>query len=214
MVPLAPHTPKATQITPATCTKDGAAGGMVCSVCGATLEGQKRIPAKHHYVDGYCTVCEKQDPMSIPCTGDEHCPGYLFSDMPAVDFWSHDAIDFVVAHKLFYGTSATTFEPETKLSRAMIVEILYALEGEPAVTGKNPFSDVADNEWYTNAVIWAAQNEIVAGIGDGKFDPNGDATREQTATILHEYAMFKGCDVDVYGDLSAFTDMDKVSDFA
>ena len=119
-----PHTPQALQITPATCTKDGKVGSVACTVCGTILAGEKRIPAKHHYVDGYCTVCEKQDPMSIPCPGDEHCPGAPFSDMPAVDFWSHDAIDFVVAHKLFYGTSATTFEPETKLSRAMIVEIL------------------------------------------------------------------------------------------
>ncbi|MFR1190250.1 MAG: CotH kinase family protein, partial [Oscillospiraceae bacterium] len=189
--PLAAHTPKATQIVPATCTKDGTVGGMICAVCGTTLEGEKRIPAKHHYVDGYCTVCERQDPMSIPCPGDEHCPGYLFSDMPAVDFWSHDAIDFVVAHKLFAGTSATTFEPKAELSRAMIVEILYALEGEPAVTGKNSFSDVAADEWYTNAVIWAAQNKIVDGIGDGKFDPDGNATREQVATILHDYAVYK-----------------------
>ena len=209
-----PHTPQALQITPATCTKDGKVGSVACTVCGTILAGEKRIPAKHHYVDGYCTVCEKQDPMSIPCPGNEYCPGAPFSDMPAVDFWSHDAIDFAVAHKLFYGTSATTFEPEIKLSRAMIVEILYALEGEPAVTGKNPFSDVADNEWYTNAVIWAAQNEIVAGIGDGKFDPDGDATREQVATILHEYAMFKGCDVNVYADLSVFPDADQISDFA
>ncbi len=209
-----PHTPQALQITPATCTKDGKVGSVACTVCGTILAGEKRIPAKHHYVDGYCTVCEKQDPMSIPCPGNEYCPGAPFSDMPAVDFWSHDAIDFVVAHKLFAGTSATTFAPETKLSRAMIVEILYALEGEPVVTGKNPFSDVAENEWYTNAVIWAAQNEIVAGIGDGKFDPYGDATREQVTTILYEYAVFKGCDVNVYGDLSAFADMDKVSDFA
>ena len=209
-----PHTPQALQITPATCTKDGKVGSVACTVCGTILAGEKRIPAKHHYVDGYCTVCEKQDPMSIPCPGNEYCPGASFSDMPAVDFWSHDAIDFVVAHKLFAGTSATTFAPETKLSRAMIVEILYALEGEPAVTGKNPFSDVAENAWYTNAVIWAAQNEIVAGIGDGKFDPDGDATREQVATILHDYAVFKGCDVNVYADLSVFPDADQISDFA
>lgn len=95
--------------------------------------------------------------------------------MPSTDYWSHGAIDYVVAHKLFFGTSATTFEPMTKLSRAMIVKILYTLEGEPAVTGENPFRDVADNRWYTNAVIWAAENKIVAGIGDGKFDPDGDA---------------------------------------
>ena len=213
-VPMKPHTPKATEIVPATCTEDGTAGGIVCAVCGTTLEGSKRIPARHHYVGGYCTVCERQDPLRIPCSGDQHCPGHIFSDMPSTDYWSHGAIEYVVAHKLFFGTSATTFEPKTKLSRAMIVEILYTLEGEPAVTGENPFRDVADNRWYTNAVIWAAENKIVAGIGDGKFDPDGDATREQVATILYEYAAFKGCDMNVYGDLSTFADMGKVSDFA
>ena len=213
-VPMKPHTPKATEIVPATCTEDGTAGGIVCAVCGTTLEGSKRIPARHHYVGGYCTVCERQDPLRIPCSGDQHCPGHIFSDMPSTDYWSHGAIDYVVAHKLFFGTSATTFEPETKLSRAMIVKVLYTLEGEPAVTGENPFRDVADNRWYTNAVIWAAENKIVAGIGDGKFDPDGDATREQVATILYEYAAFKGCDMNVYGDLSTFTDMGKVSNFA
>lgn len=213
-VPMKPHTPKATEIVPATCTEDGTAGGIVCAVCGTTLEGSKRIPARHHYVGGYCTVCERQDPLRIPCSGDQHCPGHIFSDMPSTDYWSHGAIEYVVAHKLFFGTSATTFEPKTKLSRAMIVEILYTLEGEPAVTGENPFRDVADNRWYTDAVIWAAENKIVAGIGDGKFDPDGDATREQVATILYEYAAFKGCDMNVYGDLSTFADMGKVSDFA
>lgn len=213
-VPMKPHTPKATEIVPATCTEDGSAGGIVCAVCGTTLEGSKRIPARHHYVGGYCTVCERQDPLRIPCSGDQHCPGHIFSDMPSTDYWSHGAIDYVVAHKLFFGTSATTFEPRTKLSRAMIVKVLYTLEGEPAVTGENPFRDVADNRWYTNAVIWAAENKIVAGIGDGKFDPDGDATREQVATILYEYAAFKGCDMNVYGDLSTFADMGEVSNFA
>ena len=167
---MKPHTPKATEIVPATCTEDGTAGGIVCAVCGTTLEGSKRIPARHHYVGGYCTVCERQDPLRIPCSGDQHCPGHSFSDMPSTDYWSHGAIEYVVAHKLFFGTSATTFEPKTKLSRAMIVEILYT--------------------------------------------PDGDATREQVATILYEYAAFKGCDMNVYGDLSTFADMGKVSDFA
>ena len=135
-----------------------------------------------------------------------------FTDL--TDDWYQDAVLWGYQTGVVAGTSATTFEPMTKLSRAMIVKILYTLEGEPAVTGENPFRDVADNRWYTNAVIWAAENKIVAGIGDGKFDPDGDATREQVAKILYEYAAFKGCDMNVYGDLSAFADMGKVSNFA
>ena len=213
-IPAKPHTPETIPAVAATCTASGLTEGSKCAVCGATLTAQKVIPAAHHYVDGVCTVCGAKDPTAVPCPGGEACPGHKFTDMPSTTNWAHNGIDFVVAHKLFAGTSDTTFEPNTKLTRAMIVEILYCLEGEPAVEAENPFTDVSGSAWYTKAVLWAASNNIVAGIGNGRFDPNGTATREQAATILYEYARFKGCDVDVYGDLSAFADADSVSAFA
>lgn len=213
-IPAKPHTPETLPAVAATCTASGLTEGSKCAVCGATLTAQKVIPAAHHYVDGVCTVCGAKDPTAIPCPGGEACPGHKFTDMPSTTNWAHNGIDFVVAHKLFAGTSDTTFEPNTKLTRAMIVEILYCLEGEPAVEAENPFTDVSGSAWYTKAVLWAASNNIVAGIGNGRFDPNGTATREQAATILYEYARFKGCDVDVYGDLSAFADAGSVSAFA
>ena len=213
-IPAKPHTPETLPAVAATCTASGLTEGSKCAVCGATLTAQKVIPAAHHYVDGVCTVCGAKDPTAVPCPGGEACPGYKFTDMPSTTNWAHNGIDFVVAHKLFAGTSDTTFEPNAKLTRAMIVEILYCLEGEPAVEAENPFTDVSGSAWYTKAVLWAASNNIVAGIGNGRFDPNGTATREQAATILYEYARFKGCDVDVYGDLSAFADAGSVSAFA
>lgn len=213
-IPAKPHTPETLPAVAATCTSSGLTEGSKCAVCGATLTAQKVIPAAHHYVDGVCTVCGAEDPTAVPCPGGEACPGHKFTDMPSTTNWAHNGIDFVVAHKLFAGTSDTTFEPNTKLTRAMIVEILYCLEGEPAVEAENPFTDVSGSAWYTKAVLWAASNNIVAGIGNGRFDPNGTATREQAATILYEYARFKGCDVDVYGDLSAFADAGSVSAFA
>ena len=213
-IPAKPHTPETIPAVAATCTASGLTEGSKCAVCGATLTAQKVIPAAHHYVDGVCTVCGAKDPTAVPCPGGEACPGHKFTDMPSTANWAHNGIDFVVAHKLFAGTSDTTFEPNTKLTRAMIVEILYCLEGEPAVEAENPFTDVSGSAWYTKAVLWAASNNIVAGIGNGRFDPNGTATREQAATILYEYARFKGCDVDVYGDLSAFADAGSVSAFA
>lgn len=213
-IPVKPHTPETLPAVAATCTASGLTEGSKCAVCGATLTAQKVIPAAHHYVDGVCTVCGAKDPTAVPCPGGEACPGHKFTDMPSTANWAHNGIDFVVAHKLFAGTSDTTFEPNTKLTRAMIVEILYCLEGEPAVEAENPFTDVSGSAWYTKAVLWAASNNIVAGIGNGRFDPNGTATREQAATILYEYARFKGCDVDVYGDLSAFADAGSVSAFA
>lgn len=213
-IPAKPHTPETIPAVAATCTASGLTEGSKCAVCGATLTAQKVIPAAHHYVDGVCTVCGAEDPTAVPCPGGEACPGHKFTDMPSTTNWAHNGIDFVVAHKLFAGTSDTTFEPNTKLTRAMIVEILYCLEGEPAVEAENPFTDVSGSAWYTKAVLWAASNNIVAGIGNGRFDPNGTATREQAATILYEYARFKGCDVDVYGDLSSFADAGSVSAFA
>lgn len=213
-IPAKPHTPETLPAVAATCTASGLTEGSKCAVCGATLTAQKVIPAAHHYVDGVCTVCGAEDPTAVPCPGGEACPGHKFTDMPSTASWAHNGIDFVVAHKLFAGTSDTTFEPNTKLTRAMIVEILYCLEGEPAVEAENPFTDVSGSAWYTKAVLWAASNNIVAGIGNGRFDPNGTATREQAATILYEYARFKGCDVDVYGDLSSFADAGSVSAFA
>ena len=213
-IPAKPHTPETIPAVAATCTASGLTEGSKCAVCGATLTAQKVIPAAHHYVDGVCTVCGAEDPTAVPCPGGEACPGYKFTDMPSTANWAHNGIDFVVAHKLFAGTSDTTFEPNTELTRAMIVEILYCLEGEPAVEAENPFTDVSSDAWYTKAVLWAASNNIVAGIGNGRFDPNGTATREQAATILYEYARFKGCDVDVYGDLSSFADAGSVSAFA
>lgn len=213
-IPAKPHTPETLPAVAATCTASGLTEGSKCAVCGATLTAQKVIPAAHHYVDGVCTVCGAEDPTAVPCPGGEACPGHKFTDMPSTANWAHNGIDFVVAHKLFAGTSDTTFEPNTELTRAMIVEILYCLEGEPAVEAENPFTDVSGSAWYTKAVLWAASNNIVAGIGNGRFDPNGTATREQAATILYEYARFKGCDVDVYGDLSSFADAGSVSAFA
>lgn len=213
-IPAKPHTPETLPAVAATCTASGLTEGSKCAVCGATLTAQKVIPAAHHYVDGVCTVCGAKDPTAVPCPGGEACPGHKFTDMPSTTNWAHNGIDFVVAHKLFAGTSDTTFEPNTQLTRAMIVEILYCLEGEPAVEAENPFTDVSGSAWYTKAVLWAASNNIVAGIGNGRFNPNGTATREQAATILYEYARFKGCDVDVYGDLSAFADAGSVSAFA
>ena len=118
-----------------------------------------------------------------------------------------------MAHKLFAGTSDTTFEPSARLTRAMIVMILYRLEGEPAAA-ESAFTDVCSGAWYAGAIGWAAGSGIVNGVGGGRFDPNGLATREQTAAILYRYARFKGCDLDACGDLSAFADAGSVSAFA
>ncbi len=143
-----------------------------------------------------CTVCkatkESVIPMLSDCDGGEGCPSSAYKDVPGLENWAHVGIDFVLKSGLFYGTSDATFSPDDAMTRAMLVTVLYRLEGQPKVSAKNPFSDVESDTWYTDAVIWAVENKIVNGIGGGKFDPDGKITREQMAAILYRYSTFKG----------------------
>ena len=129
------------------------------------------------------------------------------------DDWFYDPVCYVYSQGLMTGTSATTFEPNTSLSRAMLVAVLHRLEGSPQASAGD-FTDVADGDWYAQAVNWAASVGVVNGFDDGTFQPNAAITREQMAAILRNYAAYKGMDVTAVGDLSAYTDAASVSDWA
>ena len=109
--------------------------------------------------------------------------------------------------------SANTFEPNTAMTRAMLVTVLWRYAGQPN-EGTNNFTDVKSDQWYTDAVAWAAHNGIVGGVGNNKFDPNGNITREQMAAILYRYANSNGIDTSARADLSSFPDGNKVSSYA
>ena len=128
--------------------------------------------------------------------------------------WYYDAVEFALRKGLFVGTSDTTFEPNTAMSRAMLVTVLWRMEGEPAVTAANAFTDVVGNAWYAKPVLWANANNIVSGYGGGLFGPNDNITREQMAAVLNRYAGFKGIDVSAADSLADFTDAGRVSDWA
>ena len=128
----------------------------------------------------------------------------IFSDVTP-GAWYVDVVQYAYDYGLMTGTSATTFEPDTTTSRAMIVSILHRLEGSPSV-GTSDFSDVASGAWYAGPVAWAAENGIVAGFEDGTFGPNDPITREQMASILYRYAEYKGIDTSARADLSAYSD--------
>ncbi len=128
--------------------------------------------------------------------------------------WYYDAVKFAVTKELFKGTSATTFSPDGNMTRGMLVTVLWRLDGQSAPAGSNPFNDVPDEKWYTDAVVWAAENSIVGGVGGGRFDPDGNVTREQMAAILFRYAGKKGYDTDKRADLSAYPDAKQISVFA
>lgn len=112
------------------------------------------------------------------------------------------------------GTAADVFAPNATTTRAMIVTILYRLEGSPAVTGTSAFVDVPAGQWYTDAVNWAAANQIVKGTSATTFAPNASITREQMAAILYRYAQYKGYDVTKQADLSGYSDNGQVSAYA
>lgn len=138
---------------------------------------------------------------------------FPFTDVVA-GTWYYGAAAYAYNNGLFAGTTATTFAPDMTMTRAMLVSVLWRLAGEPAPKGANTFDDVPDGAWYTDAVTWAAENGVVAGIGNGRFDPSGAVTREQTAVILFNYAQSKGYDVSARADLSAFPDAGSVSGWA
>lgn len=142
-------------------------------------------------------------------------PGMLlpFTDV-SWDHWAYSAVKRVYTRSLMVGVSDTSFAPGQALSRAMLASVLYRLAGEPAVTAENPFTDVPADRWYTDAVIWAAENGIVVGCGDGTFRPNAPATRAQTAVMLYAYANFAGRNTSQRADLSAFADAADVPSWA
>ncbi|MGM9577951.1 MAG: S-layer homology domain-containing protein, partial [Evtepia sp.] len=128
--------------------------------------------------------------------------------------WALDSIRKVYDLGLMTGTKATRFSPDTALNRAMLVTILYRLEGSPAVSSASVYTDVAAGTWYTDAVAWAAQHGIITGYGNGRFGPKDDITREQMAAILYRYAQYKTYDTAASADLSAYHDAGSISGWA
>lgn len=128
--------------------------------------------------------------------GDSGTETWPFTDVKATD-WCYTAVEYVYSNGLMKGVSATSFAPTRTLTRAMLVTIVYRLDGEPVVTSANPFSDVAAGSYYTDAVIWASANGIVTGYTATTFGPDDPVTRQQLATILWRYAKLKGYDVSV-----------------
>ena len=141
-------------------------------------------------------------------------PTWPFTDVTEGDDWFYDAVAYVYENGIMAGTDETTFEPYMELDRAMAAQLFYNLEGQPAVTGDSTFTDVTSGHWAVDAITWAAQNDIVAGIGGGLYDPDSNVTREQFAVMLYKYARFKGYDLTATGDLTQFPDAGSISSWA
>ena len=158
-----------------------------------------------------CTRCGETKTESIPVVSVDVTQ--MFTDV--TKNWAYPGIQYCVTHGIMGGMGDGTFAPTGTTTRAQIVQILYNLEGTPAVSGTTPFTDLTAN-WYKPAILWAYQNNVVAGKSPTTFDPEGPVTREQIAVILTQY-MFHVLTMErtwTPADLSAFPDGAQVSSWA
>ena len=135
-----------------------------------------------------------------------------FSDVRISD-WFYDGVQFAFYNSLMNGTSYSNFSPNSPMTRAMLVTVLWRYSGSSSSYYRE-FSDVAPGTWYSDAVSWASAGDIVNGTGKGKFSPNGNVTREQLAAILYRYCQMLGYDTSSYASLRSYPDGYKVSSWA
>ncbi len=154
-----------------------------------------------------CEVCDATETRETAAS----CPAEDFTDVDTKQ-WYHEGVCYVLRNGLMNGKGEGIFAPNANLTRAELVTVLYRMAGEPSVEGlEHPFADVAEGTWYTDAVIWAYNAEVVKGISDTAFAPGANITREQIATILYRFSEAEAVEEDALAD---FADADKISDWA
>lgn len=180
---------------------------------------------QHFGGGGSASSNSKQDEKTDSDKDDEKADDKQESPTPAFDEgtyndvkssdWFYEAVKFAYEEGLMQGTGEA-FEPESKMTRAMLVAVLWRMEKEPNVNFAMPFADVEAEQWYTEAIRWAASEGLISGISDGLFGTNEELTREQLAVILYSYVQKKGISTEVDEDvgLSSFDDVASVSDYA
>ena len=192
------------KVTPPTCT----AGGytlFTCTLCGHSYRGEEKPAVGHSWDGGKITVeptetakgekiytcgrCSQTMTVTLPALGkhENNCPSTSFADVAPYGNWAHEGIDFALEQGLFRGVSDTLFAPDRAMTRAMLVTVLWRKAGSPKA-GPCDFTDVEPGQWYTEAVAWANANGIVNGVGDNRFEPMTEITREQLATLLYRYS--------------------------
>lgn len=153
---------------------------------------------------------EPSTETTVPSTQEHVCYVAKYTDV-VLSKWYHEALDFMVSNEYMNGMSATTMDPNGNLTRAQWAKLLYEVAGTPSVAGmREPFVDIEEGKWYSNAIIWAYNQGIVKGVSETEFGPNSQITREQMATMLYRYANSPA----VTGGLYAYTDGNQVGAYA
>ncbi len=209
----------------ATCSNIGVKT-YTCRECGKTKT--EDIPTVAHDYQLHWTVDIEPTEQSVGYKS-RHCNNCsatidvteiptLETSMPFVDVnerdWFYSAVKYAVDNEIFNGVGANSFAPNASMTRAMLVTVLYRMEGVDAVSGQIPFVDVKSDTWYSGAVLWAANEGIVNGVTKTTFAPNANLTREQLVTILYRYSARKGYDISAVSNLAKYPDCGNVSSFA
>lgn len=139
-------------------------------------------------------------------------PGFGFKDIEN-NAWYYNAINYVVRKNLMNGYSDEEFSPNSPITRAMFITVLYRMENEPETNSENTFEDVEENAYYRDAVLWANENNIAEGITENEFAPNDSITREQMAAIAYRYAKYKGMNTSLKNE-TTYTDNQNISSYA
>ena len=207
-IPTVDHTPGDAveeNRVPPSCTAAGSCQQVVyCTFCQEELSRTTAaLPALgHDFVDGWCTRCGKQETIYD-----------RFPDLQEGK-WYSEAVEFVLASGLFSGMG-DRFDVGGTMTRGMLVTVLYSLAGRPEVEGENPFTDVNPNRYYALPILWASQQGVANGTGEGLFSPEANVTREQVALMLQKYLVCQGCELpEPEGDLSGFPDAEQVHGYA
>lgn len=205
-------------------TNGGTAVNQVSMKSGSVIDLSKYKTTREGYIfDGWYAdsdLTEKVTSVTLKHNQtvyakwiEAHVPDETVFDDVDASAWYADAVSYVAENGIMNGAGNGAFAPDTVMSRAMLVQVLYNLEGKPEAADC-AFTDVAADAWYADAVAWAADAGIVTGVSDTTFAPDQMMTREQIATILYRYAAYKNYDVTAFNDLSSYTDAGQIGSYA
>ena len=198
------HNPNEGKLILTCASAEAAAEGVLFTL---TFEGTDGVVA----IDGssYITGVNADLAQELPT-----CPSARFTDLVGLYPVAHEAIDFMVANGYMAGMSQTAFGPNVTLNRAMMVTILHSVAGYPAVESAHTFTDVPADAYCAEAVAWAYESNITAGVSEHLFAPTRTLTRMELVTFLYAFARAQGMDMTASADLSAYTDAGKIQPFA